>query len=386
MKKKNFKQLLICFSCILIGISFTIPYLSYATTQDDLDEANRNLESLREEQESLSSDLSEINNQLQEIGNHLVSLDTQINEKQAEIAALEGELTQLSQSMEEQYASMKLRIKYLYERSDADVLELLFHSKSLSEFLQKTEYIQQLTQYDRDMLEQTESIYNRQQTAKQELDTDVSELTALKTEAEKEQENLKILLAKTQQEFDNSSSSISEAEQLALAYEEQLEQERIAREKEEAEAASREAASREAASKAAQQAADNAGTDTSGIPVSTPISYDVSDLSMLAAIIECEAGNQPYEGKLAVGSVVINRVNSPRFANSISGVLFAPGQFTPVASGRFTIVLARGASASCIQAAQEVLNGRITINALYFHVYRSGIDNYGTIIGDHIFY
>ena len=107
---------------------------------------------------------------------------------------------------------------------------------------------------------------------------------------------------------------------------------------------------------------------------------------MLAAIIECEAGNQPYEGKLAVGSVVINRVNSPRFANSISGVLYAPGQFTPVASGRFTIVLARGASAVCVQAAQEVLNGNITIDAHYFHMYRSGIDTYGTIIRDHIFF
>lgn len=118
----------------------------------------------------------------------------------------------------------------------------------------------------------------------------------------------------------------------------------------------------------------------------TPISYDTSDLAMLAAIIECEAGNQSYEGKLAVGSVVVNRVNSPRFANSISGVIYASGQFTPVASGRFTIVLSRGASASCVQAAQEVLNGNVTINALYFHVYRSGIDTYGTVIGDHIFY
>ena len=61
-------------------------------------------------------------------------------------------------------------------------------------------------------------------------------------------------------------------------------------------------------------------------------------------------------------------------------------QLTPVASGRFTIVLSRGASASCVQAAQEVLNGNVTINALYFHVYRSGIDTYGTVIGDHIFY
>lgn len=60
---------------------------------------------------------------------------------------------------------------------------------------------------------------------------------------------------------------------------------------------------------------------------------------MLAAIIECEAGNQSYEGKCAVGSVIINRVRNPRFANTIQEVIFAPGQFSPVASGRFAIVL-----------------------------------------------
>ena len=375
MNKKYFKQLLICFSCIFIGITFTIPYLSYATTQDDLDQANQNLESLKAQQSSISEELTAINEQLVQTGSRLSELDTQIGEKQSEIAVLQDELTRLSASMEEQYASMKLRIKYMYERSNTDVLELLLSSKSLSELLVKSEYIQQLTQYDRDMLEQMESMYKRQETAKQELDSDVTELTALKTEAVNQQETLKTLLAKTQQEFDNSSSNISEAEQIALAYEKQLEEERIAKEKEEAEAASR----------AAQEAAS--GTSDVGTPVvTTPISYDASDLAMLAAIIECEAGNQSYEGKLAVGSVVVNRVNSPRFANSISGVLYAPGQFTPVASGRFTIVLSRGASASCIQAAQEVLNGKITINALYFHVYRSGIDTYGTVIGDHIFY
>ena len=56
------------------------------------------------------------------------------------------------------------------------------------------------------------------------------------------------------------------------------------------------------------------------------------------------------------------------------------------ASGRFAIVLARGANAECTRAANEVLNGHITIAALYFHVYDSTVDKGGTIIGDHVFY
>ena len=81
-----------------------------------------------------------------------------------------------------------------------------------------------------------------------------------------------------------------------------------------------------------------------------------------------------------------NRVADPRFANSISGVIYAPYQFSPVASGRFAIVLARGANAACTQAAIDVLNGYININALYFHVYDSSVDVGGTVIGDHVFY
>lgn len=383
MNKKHLKQLLICFSCIFIGFSFTIPYLSYATTQEDLDNAKDNLESMKAEQSRISSELSEIDGQLSTIGNHIAELDTQINSKQSEIDSLQEELNNISISMDEQYSSMKLRIKYMYERSDNDIWDVLLTSKSFGEMLIKSEYIQQLTQYDRDMLTEMENLYKRQQAAKEELDSDMAELTALKTDAENEQNSLKELLTKTQQELNETSDNISEAEQLALAYEKQLEEERIAREKAAAEEASRQAAEEEARR---QAAAANGGSGSSVSTPSTPISYDASDLAMLAAIIECEAGNQPYEGKLAVGSVVINRVNSPRFANSIPGVLYAPGQFTPVASGRFTIVLARGASASCVQAAQEVLNGNITINALYFHMYRSGIDTYGTIIGDHIFF
>jgi peptidoglycan hydrolase CwlO-like protein len=381
--KKKLKQFMICLCCVFCSTALTIPYLSYATTQDDLDNANRELESLKAQQQSLSADLSEIDSQLQSAGSRLSSIEEQIDDKQADVDALNEELLSLSQTMDEQYDSMKLRIRYMYERSSSDVIELLLTSQSMSELLLKSEYIYQLSQYDRDMLDEMEANYERQQAAKEQLDTEVAELSSLREEALSEQKNLKALLAKTQQDFDTSSNNVSEAEAAALAYEKKLEEEKLAQEKAEAEAASREAASRAAA------AAGNNNSGSSDITSNinkTPISYDTSDLAMLAAIIECEAGNQSYEGKLAVGSVVVNRVNSPRFANSISGVIYASGQFTPVASGRFTIVLSRGASASCVQAAQEVLNGNVTINALYFHVYRSGIDTYGTVIGDHIFY
>ena len=240
--KKKLKQFMICLCCVFCSTALTIPYLSYATTQDDLDNANRELESLKAQQQSLSADLSEIDSQLQSAGSRLSSLEEQIDDKQADVDALNEELLSLSQTMDEQYDSMKLRIRYMYERSSSDVIELLLTSQSMSELLLKSEYIYQLSQYDRDMLDEMEANYERQQAAKEQLDTEVSELSSLREAALNEQENLKTLLAKTQQDFDTSSNNVSEAEAAALAYEKKLEEEKLAQERAEAEAASRAAA------------------------------------------------------------------------------------------------------------------------------------------------
>ena len=197
------------------------------------------------------------------------------------------------------------------------------------------------------------------------LQTNMTELVSLKEQSIAESNNIKRLIASKQSKIDTNSENIAKAEALALEYEERIRQEEIQRQLEEI--------------KKMTPSVDE-------VINNTPIAYDTSDLAMVSAMIECEAANQPYEGKLAVGSVIVNRVNSPKFGNTIQSVLYAPSQFSPVASGRFAIVLARGANAECTRAANEVLNGHITIAALYFHVYDSTVDKGGTIIGDHVFY
>ncbi len=83
-------------------------------------------------------------------------------------------------------------------------------------------------------------------------------------------------------------------------------------------------------------------------------------------------------------SVVLNRVKSSYFPNTISGVIYQSGQFSPVASGRLAYRLQAGVNNECLQAAQEVLNGNITLNCLYFRR-NNGIIQ-GTVIGNHVFY
>lgn len=110
-----------------------------------------------------------------------------------------------------------------------------------------------------------------------------------------------------------------------------------------------------------------------------------SDVRLLAALIYCEAGNQPYDGKVAVGAVVMNRIASGRFPNTLEGVIYQRGQFTPAMNGKLGRILASGKiPAACYEAAQDAMNGANPIgDALFFNTGRAGSRGYK--LGDHYF-
>lgn len=117
--------------------------------------------------------------------------------------------------------------------------------------------------------------------------------------------------------------------------------------------------------------------------VEETVSASSSDTDLLAAIIYCEAGNQSREGMVAVGAVVMNRVYSASFPNTISEVIYQSGQFTPAYSGTLASALANGVPSACYDAAVAALNGENPVgSALYFNT-GSGK---GIKIGDHQFY
>lgn len=108
------------------------------------------------------------------------------------------------------------------------------------------------------------------------------------------------------------------------------------------------------------------------------------DTRLLAALIYCEAGNQGYEGHLAVGAAVMNRVRSGAYPNSIYSVIYASGQFTPALNGKVARVYGGNIPDGCITAAQEAINGATNIGAAT-HFRRVGAHE-GIIIGDHVFW
>jgi len=112
---------------------------------------------------------------------------------------------------------------------------------------------------------------------------------------------------------------------------------------------------------------------------------ETSDVLLLAALIQCEAGSDVYEGQVAVGAVVMNRVKSSAYPNTIKDVIFASGQFTPAGSGKLGRVIASGnVYASCMQAAQEAMAGASPVGAAT-HFRRAGSKE-GIIVGQHVFW
>ena len=112
---------------------------------------------------------------------------------------------------------------------------------------------------------------------------------------------------------------------------------------------------------------------------------DADTTLLLAALIYCEAGGESYEGQLAVGAVVMNRVRSAAYPDSIHGVIYASGQFTPAMNGKVNQVYASGRiKESCIQAAQEALSGVSNVGDLTHFRRNNGRE--GIVIGNHVFY
>lgn len=169
------------------------------------------------------------------------------------------------------------------------------------------------------------------------------------------------------------------------------EQAKIAAEKAEAEAKAKaeEETKKEAEKSSAKDSSDESSASSSDESSSSSsqneaVDADADDLTLLAAIIECEAGGESYDCQLAVGAVIINRLNSGSYPNSLHGVIYQRGQFGPASSGKLARKLAGHISSTSYAAAQEALNGSDnTGGALSFNDVGSG--KTGLVIGNMVF-
>ena len=355
--------------------------------EDKLDETEENLKNLNEQKDSLQGALSTLNTELTQVSNNLSDLEDKIADKEAQIVTLNGKIEEVNKDLEEaivlkdtQYETMKQQIRFIYEKSDFLYMELFFSATSFSDFLNKNNYIEQLSAYQQKVLQDYKYAQAAIEAKQEELELDLAqlekdkeELGEYKVQVVAEQSRVSGLVSQTTNSLHATSGQISEAEAQALAYEQKI--------KEEEENLTALKAKLAEEIRMAELAAQSSWRDIS------EVSFAEGDRYLLANLIYCEAGGESYAGQVAVGSVVMNRVLSSVYPNTVTGVIYQSGQFSPVASGRLALALADGrATASCYQAADEVMRGTTNVgNCVYFRTPVAGINPRYTI-GGHIFY
>lgn len=357
--------------------------------KQQLEDVQNQMEELESSKAQLEGSLAALNNKLETLSNEMTELEGQAAEKQQEIDDTQIKLDEAMAVEQQQYESMKIRIKYLYELGgDGSMLQMIIEEKDFADILNKADYYSQITQYDRRMLVEYQETKNQIAQAKQKLEQDKADIDTIMAQKEAKQQEIQILVNETSNEIANQTQDIEAAQAKALEYEKELDKQNETIENLQAQIAYEESLKNKTSSSSTQNRTPSGGsnynilTSKSGYEAAS----SSSNLDIMAAIIYCEAGAEPYQGQLAVGSVIMNRIHSSGFPDTLLGVLYQKSQFTPVMSGRFAVVLAnRLATDSCYQAASEVLNGtNVVPDCLFFRTVIDGID--GQIIGTQIFY
>ncbi len=340
--------------------------------QNELDKTQDNLDQLEGQRDTLEQELAYLNGQMTEVVGKLADLEVQIKEKEQEIEDAQTALDEAKKTEEWQYTSMVAIVRCMYEQQEENYLSMLLSVGSFSELLNRADYIEKTVAYEQKMLKEYQEnrmLIEREESRLQSERIDLENLLLL---AEAEKQKVSGLINQTANSITKYADQISDAEKKAIAYEEE-----IKKKEEDLEYLKKKLAEEIALS---QAAANASWRDIS------EVSFAEGDVYLLANLIYCEAGGEPYAGKLGVGSVVINRVLSSKFPDSIVGVIYQSGQFSPVASGRLELALASDkANDECYRAAEEAMSGATNVGNCVF--FRTPIpDLTGISIGGHIFY
>lgn len=356
-------------------------------SQNKLNETNQNINTMNAEKQSLTGTLNNLNNQLTQVSENLAVLEDDIDAKEQEIEetndridVVTKELEQAKETVQNQYETMKKQIKFMYERGDNLYLELLFDAGSFANLLNHSSYIEMLSSYQKKMLESYRDAQAKLEEKQAQLEKEMAkleeeqnELDGFHAQVQAEQSKIAGMVSSTTSSINQYSNQIASAEQAADAYAAEIKAKN-------AEIAELEKQLREEERMIALAKASK-WRDIS------QVTFADNDRYLLANLIYCEAGAEPYEGKVAVGSVVINRLLSSVYPDTVVGVIYQNRQFAPVLDGHLALALAENrATESCYQAADVVMSGTTNVSdCLYFRTPIPQVTPRYTI-GNHIFY
>lgn len=218
------------------------------------------LSKLESEKQNSEKYLADLDAKVSEIADKIYKLQIEIDTKNEEIDATQKQIEKAEVDIAEQYEAMKLRIQYMYENGNANYVSMILDSQSIGDFLNRAEYISEITSYDRNMLDEMQAKKNEIEAAKASLDKQLADLEILQTEAEAERAATETLMAAKNAEIESVNASISEAQNQIKNLDEDIEaQQELISEMESIEARRKvEEASRKAAEEASRKAAEEA--------------------------------------------------------------------------------------------------------------------------------
>lgn len=238
-----------------------------AVQRQDVDAAKSEANSLEKEKkkveatlknlESLKNDVAayvrQLDESLEQLDQELEELEEKIADKEADIETAQEELTEAKAVEADQYAAMKLRIKYTYERGDTSFVDLLLQSKDMGQLLNRAEYIQKIYEYDKQKLDEYAQTKEEISVHEKTLETEREELLALQEETEARQSSVKTLLEEKSSELAAYDAQISAAEGQISEYETSIREQESKIQQMEAEIKRQEEEARKAAEAAGQK-------------------------------------------------------------------------------------------------------------------------------------
>ena len=406
--------------------------------------------------DELQEELEQAQEEIDALFDEMLETSRRLTEAEAEVERCTQLIEDNTVLLAEQKEAMAKRIQYMYEQQSASFWEVLTGARSLAEVMNSADYIVSISEYDNKMMEAHKAALAESERLKAESVARKEEIIACRDElmvkqaemAEKTQaiidkmngfqekikaseeaaktyaaqaaqkkyelEQLKLEIRRAAEEAARKKAEEERRKQEEARRQEEARKQEEARRKAEEERQKAEAARKKAeedaaaAAAAAAAASYNSGDQPSDLrwklndkrgAGSTDIDPNAvnytghTNLELLASLLECECGGQPYSAQVAVGNVVFNRILSPRWQTTLYDVIMGRGQFTPVDNGTLAISLAKGARKVCVNIARDCFNGARTLDTRWmyfcdFNDWRNNPRSYTEykVLGAHIFY
>ena len=276
-------------------------------TQQELNQANSTLSNLKEEREGIEEEINTLDEELMEVMASISMVEDEIVELEGQIEETEEDLKEAIADEEAQYEAMKKRIQYMYEKGDYSYLELLLECKNMSDLVSKSEYVEELYEYDRKMLIKYQEARQLVEDTKEKLLMEQEELEVSKHELDEEKAGLDELLEEKKAEASDYDAEIAKVKQAATLLKAKSKQQNAQIKKLEEEEAKKAA---EEAAKASAGKSNSSNVDSSSIISGASGSAKGKDIANFA----CRYVGNPY---VAGGTSLTNGADCSGFTFAI---------------------------------------------------------------------